>query len=497
MDIAIICFYYIVLLILAVYGVHRFHLVRLVKLRKIIAEAPIPTAWPAVTVQLPVFNEPEVVERLLEAAAAMQYPAELDIQLLDDSTDATTQIAAGKIENLRRRGVRVSHLRRGDRTGFKAGALAAGMEASRAPLLAVFDSDFVPPADFLLNVVPFFCRKEIGMVQVRWSHLNAAQSLLTSVQAVYLDAHFAVESTARSASGRFLNFNGTAGVWRREAIEGAGGWSASTLTEDLDLSYRAQMAGWRFLFLPDVEVPAELPATLAGFHDQQHRWAKGSLQTARKLLPSILRSTLPTKVKTEAFFHLTSNMAYLLTLLLALFIVPSLLIRQRLGLQWLILFDLVLFASSTLSIFAFYFEGQRRVGRSRPGWKTSIGLLVIGVGMSVRNAAAAVEGLVQRGGFFQRTPKQGGGSKAAHADQSPRIPLGETILFGYFAVVVVIFAMTGQLMALPFVLLFLAGYGYVAFRGILEAWRFRLDAGQKALFDNDLAYDFDGVRIAE
>ncbi|HXG58947.1 MAG TPA: glycosyltransferase, partial [Thermoanaerobaculia bacterium] len=278
--------------------------------------------FPPVTVQLPLYNEPNVAARLIDAVAALDYPGPLDIQVLDDSTDATTEIVAGRVAYHRARGIAIEHVRRNSREGYKAGALAYGMSRSRAELFAIFDADFVPPPDLLLRMVPHFADPRTGMVQARWTHINREQSLLTRVQAIYLDGHFAIESAARHLAGRFFNFNGTAGIWRRRAIEEAGGWSPATLTEDLDLSYRAQLAGWRFVFLPHVEVAAELPATFSGFQEQQHRWAKGSIQTARRILPRIARATLPMATKIEAWFHLTSNTAYLLTSIVALLVVP-------------------------------------------------------------------------------------------------------------------------------------------------------------------------------
>lgn len=286
--------YYSILLLLTVYGLHRFHLVRLQRrLRRDRVEAPVPCAClrkPHVAVQLPFYNEPNVVARLIEAASRIEYDGLLTIQVLDDSIDQTSAIAAKIVAELRLRGVNIDHIRRTNREGFKAGALAAGMALTDAELFAVFDADFVPPAGILRDMIPYFCDEKVGMVQARWGHLNRDRSILTRIQAIYLDGHFAIESAARFLDDRFFNFNGTAGIWRRQAIETAGGWSASTLTEDLDLSYRAQLKGWKFIFLPDTEVPAELPASISGFQDQQHRWAKGSIQTARKLLPDILGS---------------------------------------------------------------------------------------------------------------------------------------------------------------------------------------------------------------
>ncbi|HEU4888650.1 MAG TPA: glycosyltransferase, partial [Thermoanaerobaculia bacterium] len=352
-ETGVLTLYYVVLSVLAVYSIHRLHLVRLRR------RTPPPTrvtatVYPPLTVQLPLYNEPNVALRLIDAVARLDYPGALDIQVLDDSTDETSSIVAGAVARIAANGTSIAHIRRASRDGFKAGALAHGMRLSTSELFAVFDADFVPPRDLLLRMVPYFADAGVGMVQARWTHLNRDESLLTRVQALFLDAHFAVESAARNFGGRFFNFNGTAGIWRRAAIEEAGGWSSSTLTEDLDLSYRAQLAGWEFVFLNDVEVPAELPAALSGFQDQQHRWAKGSIQTARKLLGTIVGSGLGRRVKSEAVFHLTNNSAYLFTVLLALLIVPSMLVRYRNGLAWMFAIDVPLFVASTGSVLLFY-----------------------------------------------------------------------------------------------------------------------------------------------
>jgi cellulose synthase/poly-beta-1,6-N-acetylglucosamine synthase-like glycosyltransferase len=434
--------------------------------------------YPPLTIQLPLYNEPNVAGRLLDAVAAIEYRGALDIQVLDDSTDETPRIVGERVTAMRARGIAVEHIRRASREGYKAGALAHGLSLSAAELFAVFDADFVPPPDELLRMVPHFADPGVGMVQARWTHLNRERSLLTRVQAIFLDAHFAVESAARNFAGRFFNFNGTAGVWRRAAIEEAGGWSASTLTEDLDLSYRAQLAGWRFVFLPDVEVAAELPAALSGFQEQQHRWAKGSIQTARKVLPVIARSGLRGAVKSEAAFHLTNNSAYLLSVLLALLIVPAMVIRHRHELLWSFVIDLVLYAMSTGSILLFYVEGQRRAGRARPPLRELLAVLPVGVGMSIRNASAVLEGLFESGGYFRRTPKEGdeGGraSRPPWADETsaPRIPWGESILAVFFLCVMVAFGGTRQWLSVPFLMIFASGYGYVAVMALRERLNF-------------------------
>jgi cellulose synthase/poly-beta-1,6-N-acetylglucosamine synthase-like glycosyltransferase len=420
-----------------------------------------------VTVQLPLYNEPNVAARLIDAVAALEYEGPLEIQVLDDSTDATSAIVAQRIA-----GTGIRHIRRETREGYKAGALAHGMSLSEAELFAVFDADFVPPPDILQRMAPHFA-PGVGMVQARWEHLNRDASLLTRVQAIYLDAHFAIESAARNFSGRFFNFNGTAGIWRREAIEEAGGWSSSTLTEDLDLSYRAQLAGWRFVFLPEVTVPAELPEAISGFQEQQHRWAKGSIQTARKMLPRILGSALPGATKTEAFFHLTNNACYLLTFILSLLIVPAIVIRQRIGLGWTLLFDLVMFAASTASVVAFYIDGQRFAGRPRPRVRELLCVLPIGIGMSLRNATAVLEGLFERGGHFRRTPKRGA-SAGPIADRTPRLPWGELLMAAFFAAACSVFLAARQWVSIPFLWLFLGGFGYVAAQGLNERRKYRM-----------------------
>ena len=466
-EAGVLTLYYVVLSVLAVYSIHRFYLVRL---RRRSPEPPRATAqvYPPITVQLPLYNEPNVAARLIEAVSRLEYPGTLDIQVLDDSTDETSVIVA----EAARRDPRIAHIRRETREGFKAGALAHGLTLSEAVLFAVFDADFVPPPDLLLSMVPYFADARVGMVQARWTHLNRNESLLTRVQALFLDAHFAVESAARNFGGRFFNFNGTAGVWRRAAIEEAGGWSSSTLTEDLDLSYRAQLAGWQFVFMNDVEVPAELPAALSGFQDQQHRWAKGSIQTARKLLGGIAASTLPRATKVEALFHLTNNAAYLLSVILALIIVPAMLVRYAHDLQWTFAIDLILFIASSGSVLLFYSEGQRWAGRPAPRLRELLAVLPVGVGMAVRNASAVVEGLFERGGYFKRTPKMGDGKRTLRHGEG-RAAVAEAALAIFFLGTIASFAVAGYWTALPFLSLFASGYTSFAYLNLREAYGVR------------------------
>jgi cellulose synthase/poly-beta-1,6-N-acetylglucosamine synthase-like glycosyltransferase len=468
---ALLIVYYGALGLVTTYAVHRLHLLKLRRRYTSPARESL-ERWPALTIQLPLYNEPNVAERLIEAAARLDYPGKLDIQVLDDSTDETRSVVARVVARVRSSGIEIEHLRRGSRDGFKAGALAHGMTRSSAELFAVFDADFVPPRDTLLRMVPEFANASIGMVQARWGHLNRDEGLLTRAQAIFLDAHFAVESAARFGAGHFFNFNGTAGIWRRTAIEGAGGWSASTLTEDLDLSYRAQLAGWKFVFLHDVEVPAELPPTMGAFQEQQFRWAKGSIQTARRLLGRIIRAPVSVATRVEAVFHLTANAAYPLTFLIALLLVPSMEVRRAMHATWSYVVDALLFGTSTLAVMLFYIEGQRRIGRMRPGWMDLCLLMPVGIGLSARNTAAVVEGLIARGGEFRRTPKRG--SFGGLMERAGSLPLAESLLMLYFAMTAATALIDRQYSRLPFLSLFLIGYAHAAARAWAERFgRFR------------------------
>src|SRR6188768_2462933 len=312
--------YFFVLVILAVYGWHRYYLVYLYMKNK--GKQPVPAgplgALPPVTIQLPIYNEMYVADRLIDAVCRLEYPRELlEIQVLDDSTDETQSVAEQAVRRNAARGVDITFIHRTDRSGYKAGALEAALKVAKGEFVAIFDADFIPTPDFLTRTVPFFTDPKVAMVQARWGHINQDYSLLTKIQAILLDAHFVLEHGGRNRAGLFFNFNGTAGIWRRDAIDDAGGWEHDTLTEDLDLSYRAQLRGWRFVFMPDLVSPAEVPVEMNAFKSQQHRWAKGSIQTTLKLLPEILAAPLPLTIKAEAFFHLTANFNYLLMIALS------------------------------------------------------------------------------------------------------------------------------------------------------------------------------------
>lgn len=405
----ILALYYLVLGLLVIYGVHRLVLV-VTYLRGSRRPAPLPpdpAEWPIVTVQLPIFNEMYVAPRLIDAVCGLDYPRDrLEVQVLDDSTDETVDLVAEQVARLQAAGHTIHHLHRSDREGYKAGALAAGQAVAKGELLAIFDADFVPGPDFLRRTVPHFADSKVGMVQARWGHINRDYSLLTRVQAILLDGHFVVEHAARHLSGCFFNFNGTAGVWRRQTIDEAGGWQHDTLTEDLDLSYRAQLAGWDFRYLPDLVVPAELPVEVAAFKSQQHRWAKGSIQTGRKLLGQILRAPLPFRAKLEAVVHMTANVSYLLMILLSLLLFPAMVLRSDDHLWTLLAIDFPLLLGTTLSVVAFYLTSQhRQAGGLWRGVLLLPALVGVGIGLAVNNTRAVLSGFRERGGVFHRTPK--------------------------------------------------------------------------------------------
>lgn len=468
---AVLALYYLILAVLAFYGIHRLVLVvgYLRTRDRKAPRPPDPAEWPRVTVQLPLYNEMYVATRLIDAVCRLDYPRDrLEIQVLDDSTDETTRIVGELVAAYREDGFDIVHVHRTDRSGFKAGALAAGLQVAKGDLLAVFDADFVPRPDFLRLAVPYFADPALGMVQGSWSHINRGYSLLTRVEAILLDGHFLIEHTARHRSGCFFNFNGTAGIWRRAAIEGAGGWEHDTLTEDLDISYRSQLAGWRFLYLPELDVPSELPVDINGFKSQQFRWAKGSVQTGRKLLGRILRADLPWRIKFEAFVHLTNNSSYLLTVLIAILIFPAMILRAGTGYRTLLVIDLPLFLGATVSVLLFYITSQVAGGHS---WRQAIryipAVMAIGIGLSINNTRAVLSGLFQSGGTFHRTPKyrieqrgQDWLSKRyrAGADLSFLI---EGVLALYFAVAFLYALQRGMWMSLPFLYLFIQGYAYM------------------------------------
>ncbi len=471
--------YLLVWIVFAIYGLHRIYLIRLFRRRDRSSIAPAePDDWPAVTVQLPVYNERYVVNRLLEAAAALDYPRDrLEIQVLDDSTDSTRDLVEEKVAELRARGIDAVHLVRGDRAGFKAGALQYGLVRAKGEFLAIFDADFVPPRAILREMIPYFGNPTVGMVQSRWQHLNQDYSLLAQAQAISLDGHFVIEHAARMSGRRFFNFNGTAGILRKACVQDAGGWQSDTLTEDLDLSYRAQLKGWRFVFAPHVLCPSELPVEMNAFKAQQHRWVKGSIQVARKLLPIIWRSPVPLHVKVEASFHLTYNVAYVFLLLLSLIVYPAVLARYHSGSAPFTIADTTLFVIATSSVIFFFGYAQRE---TRSDWVRQLRYLPfvmsLGMGLSVTNTRAVLEALAGHQSPFLRTPKfrieRRGDRWRGKRYRSPLNgwALLEIGLGLYFAWSMVRLAHAKVYAPLPFFLLYLFGFLYVGVLSLVHAY---------------------------
>lgn len=480
-EIAIIGTYLTILSLLAIYGAHRLSLVFLYwKHRK---NDPKPVGHysddelPTVTVQLPMFNEQNVAARLIETCAKIDYPRDrFEIQVLDDSTDETVEIARAKVEELKKTGVDITYIHRKDRSGFKAGALENGLKTSKGEFVLVFDADFKPDSKILHRTIHFFKDPEVGMVQARWGHINQDYSVLTKIEALMLDGHFVIEQEARSRTGRFFNFNGTAGIWRREAISDSGGWEHDTLTEDMDLSYRAQIKGWKFVYLRDVIAPAEIPVEMNAFKTQQHRWAKGSVQVARKMLPLVLKSKLPWSVKIEAFFHLTNNFAYLLMVPLSLLLLPCLIVRPHGSIREVLLVDLPLFMFTTVSLGTFYISAYCGSGRGGifQGFLKVPFLMSLGIGLTLNQARAVVEGLVGHESEFVRTPKHGvekkneSWIKRQYRGAKNLAPLFEFLFALYFLVAIIVAIGGHHWAALPFLVLFLIGFVYVASLSIYQ-----------------------------
>lgn len=481
-SVVFVAFYFSILLIPAVFGLHRYYLIYLYKktrwdVPKAESLESLPEI-PKVTIQLPIYNEQYVAARLIRTVCDFDYPVgKMEIQVLDDSTDDTVSIVEREVKVFRDKGFQIEHVRRGNREGFKAGALSEGLKRCSGEFVAVFDADFVPSRDFLKQVIPhFYKNNRIGMVQTRWDHLNRDYSLLTRAQAILLDGHFIIEHTARYRSGCFFNFNGTAGVWRKSCIEDAGGWSGDTLTEDIDLSYRAQMRGWRFVYLDDVLSPAELPVDMNALKTQQHRWAKGSVQVAKKLLPTILRGPYPLKVKMEALFHLCANFNYLLIAALSILMPISIYIRRQQGWYDLLWVDLPFFLSATWSVSVFYYHSQKRVYPdvfSRV--KYILMSLAVGIGLCVNNTRAVLEGLFSNTGEFIRTPKHAVVQKGdSWKDKSYRGKLNLTSFFEVLLTLNFVLALVyavgeGLYLSLPFLLVFEVGFGYTSLLSILQS----------------------------
>ena len=480
-DVALLVPYFIVLILLASYGLHRYVLVYLYyKNRKNHTSEPAARfeELPRVTVQLPMFNEQFVAERLIDSVCKLKYPREkFDIQVLDDSTDETVEVVRNLVERYAALGHPITYHHRANREGFKAGALSEGMKTSKGEFIAIFDADFTPSEDFLLKVIHHFTDPKIGMVQTRWTHINRNYSFLTEVEAILLDGHFVLEHSGRARSGVFFNFNGTGGMWRRRAIEEAGGWQHDTLTEDTDLSYRAQLKGWKFTYLQEVECPAELPVEMTAFKTQQARWAKGLIQTAKKILPRVMKSDAPVHTKIEAWYHLTANLSYPLMIVLSVLLLPAMIIRFYQGWFQMLYIDLPLFMASTFSISSFYLVSQRELFPKT--WPRALlylpFLMALGIGLTITNTKAVLEALIGQQSAFARTPKYGVetkkhkvGAKSKYRRRLGWIPWAELLIGSYFALTVYYALDNENYITVPFLLLFVIGYWYTGLMSLLQ-----------------------------
>ncbi len=498
-DTTLLIPYFCVMLVLAFYGIHRYQLVWLYyrnrKNEARSAEPPMRFAageLPFLTVQLPIFNEQFVVNRLVDSVCRIEYPRDrFEIQVLDDSTDETREVARGVVERYATGfgdlpPQPVHYIHRTNRHGYKAGALDAGLQTAKGELVAIFDADFQPPADWAMRVVHHFAEPGIGMVQTRWTHLNRDYSFLTQVEAILLDGHFVLEHGGRSRAGVFFNFNGTAGMWRRRVIGEAGGWQHDTLTEDTDLSYRAQLIGWKFKYLQDVECPAELPIEMTAFKTQQARWAKGLIQTGKKILPRVLESDAPWHTKLEAWYHLTANVSYPLMIVLSVLLMPAMVIRSWQGYIQMLLIDVPLFLASTASVSTFYLVSQKELHR-KTWWKSlpyiPFVLALGGVGLTISNTKAVMEAFFGVQSAFARTPKysvkkKGEKSQAkVYRKRLGWMPWMELAIGAYFLWTVWYAISTENYFTVPFLLLFVFGYWYT---GLLSLLQGRFERGSSA-----------------
>ena len=485
-DWAMLIPYFSILFILSIYGVHRYETIRRYrKYRKnLLQTAPkLYEQLPRVTIQLPLYNERFVVERLLEETTKIEYPRELlQIQVLDDSTDETHPYTERLCNEYSAAGFPIQYKHRTNRHGFKAGALQEGLETATGELIAIFDADFMPPVDFLTRTVNFFTDPEVGVVQTRWSYLNKEANILTQVEAMLLDGHFVLEHGARCGSGLFFNFNGTAGVLRRKMIDDAGGWQHETLTEDSDLSYRAQLNGWRFVYVPSVDCPSELPIETYGFQVQQARWAKGLTQVAKKLLPRILKADLPLRVKIEAFMHLTPNITYPLMIVVSMLMLPVMIVRFYMGVFQTVMIDMPLIVASFWSISAFYLYAQREL-YPKSWWKAIAFLpmlMAAGVALTVSNSKGVIEAILGIQSSFARTAKYGNGTQqvrvapTAYRRRSGWLPWIEIAIGGYFLFMIDFAVDTYNFFAIPFLLLFVCGYFWAGFSTLYQEYRDKL-----------------------
>ena len=464
--------HYALITLLCVFGAHRIYVTLQSRKRY---RTPQPDSefdeLPTMSVQLPLYNEQFVAARLIDAAAQLDYPRDrLHIQVLDDSTDDTVAIAAKRVSYWRAQGINIDHVRRENRSGYKAGAMAAALPEAHGEFIAVFDADFLPYPDMLHKLVHHFTDPQVGMVQAQWDFLNRGHSFLTRLQGMMLDAHFSIEQTARHGLGVFFNFNGTAGIWRKSAIEDAGGWQADTITEDLDLSYRAQLAGWRFVYAKDTRCMSELPEDMNAFKNQQHRWTKGGTEVMRKLLPTIWRAPIAFKVKLEATFHLASNLTHFLLLIDSLFfLIPAVVLRQDILPYPPIWVDGALFTFGAMSQMFFYLSGQHSLGRNLwPQLWLVPGLMAASIGLSRNNGRGVFEALIGHKTGFVRTPKQGDQVSAlSYLKTLSSAGSGLELALGLAYTLAALWCVyDGVWFALPFLVMFAFGFSYTGWLSI-------------------------------
>jgi len=480
MDDIVLISYFIALSILFIFGLHGFIMIYYYNKYKNVIQKQKPEYKPdaMVTIQLPLYNELYVVERLIETVCEIDYPKELlEIQVLDDSTDETVNISAAMVAKKKAEGFDICHIRRGSREGYKAGALKEGLRVAKGEFVAIFDADFIPQKEFLKKTLSFFSDDKVGMVQTRWEHLNGDYSMLTKAQALALDGHFVIEQTVRNKAGFFINFNGTGGIWRKSCIVDAGNWHADTLAEDLDLSYRAQLNGWRFVYLKDFTSPAELPNEISALKTQQFRWTKGHIETAKKILPLVWRSSVPLRVKLQATVHLTSNLVFPFILLAAILNVPLIFIKNS-GSHEAYFAVMSIFVLAFVSSFMFYLYSQRDI---RTDWRKKIVLFPLfmagSMGFAVNNSRAVIEGLLSRKSEFVRTPKfnaENGNNSAAGKKYGNR-KIGLSV---YVELMMAVYCLIGicsslyflEIAALPFQVLFFSGFAFVSLTSIKHAY---------------------------
>ena len=480
-DWIILLLYFAILAVLAVYGAYRIkQVIDFWRYRKFV---PVPKGQfnesdlPHITVQLPLFNELYVVDRLLKAVTAIDYPRErFEIQVLDDSTDETVKVAEAIVGKYAATGFDISYIHRSDRTGFKAGALENGLRSAKGVLVAIFDADVVPKRDCLRKLVDFFVDPMVGCAQMRWAHINGSYNLLTRLQTIMLDGHFVVEQTTRNRTGGFFNFNGTAGIWRRRAIEMSGGWQHDTLTEDTDLSFRAQLMGWKFVYLLDEESPAEIPVEINAFKAQQRRWAKGVMQVGLKLYPRIWLAPLPLRVKLEMFFRLTGNISYPLMIIASLLQFPLLLVRYNQPFYHLMILDLPLLFFSSISVVLFYGTAVWYLDEKRAPRMLHLPLVMaLGIGLAFSNTRAVLEALFGVKSDFIRTPKyrventaDATWKRKKYRRKRGLLPLLELGFAVYFMLAIVYAARLHMWGTIPFLLLFFFGFGYMGVMSVVQ-----------------------------